>query len=218
MKKYISVKRRVAGFLGMPRSGQECAMAIEIELKAWADEPGQTGETLSRIARYAGEFLKEDTYWYAPPGGILPSGLRVRHESWPPALRDGETGDLVTFKTKEVRDGIEVNRETEFRVSGRAAFEELLGLLGLEPGAAKRKRGARWEHPAPPGEAPVTAELAEVEGLGWFLELEILAADDAPETVQAARKRLFALLKEAGIAEDRVEPRYYTEMLRGKLR
>ncbi|MDR1909963.1 MAG: class IV adenylate cyclase [Spirochaetaceae bacterium] len=189
-------------------------MAVEIELKAWADKPEQTREILSRIARYAGEFLKEDAYWHLPQGSA-PS-LRIRHEAR--SAPQESPGDLVTFKTKNVREGIEVNREIEFRVSSRAAFEEFLGFLGLEPAAAKRKRGARWDYPGSPGEEPVTVELLEVEGLGWFLELEIIAGDDDPETVKAARKRLFALLEEAGIAEDRLETRYYTEMLRGKLR
>jgi adenylate cyclase class 2 len=205
-------------------------MPIEIELKAWVDKPEEIRERVSRLAVYTGEFLKEDTYWHPrsmdsgglpSPSGKLPfagvfppAGVRIRREST--VQPDGSQSQivLVTFKTKEIREGIEVNREREFEISAAAPFEELLGLLGLEPAAGKRKTGGAWKYREPGGEPDITAELLAVEGLGSFLELEICADDDDPETVAAARKRLLGLLARTGIEKDRIETRYYTEMLR----
>ena len=203
-------------------------MSVEIELKAWAADPPAVRERLSRIAVYRGEFIKEDTYWrpVRAGGDFPPAGVRLRRETvFPPP--DGEVRKLlVTFKTKEVRNGVEINREREFEVredgelsgDGEArpeeraagsgsALEELLALLSLAPAVRKTKRGGVWDYRG------ITAELLEVPGLGFFLELEIIARDGEDETVRAARARLLDLLAQAGIGEDRIESRYYTEMI-----
>jgi adenylate cyclase class 2 len=181
-------------------------MAVEIELKAWVKDPETQKNAISRLARYEGEYRREDAYWHvsADPG----SGVRVRRESF--TSPGGETArlTLVTHKTKEVRNRIEVNHEREFEVSDGDVFEELLGRLGLVRGTCKLKRGWSWNCRG------ITVELSEVEGLGWFAELEILADEDLPETAADSRRRLLELLNEIGISEDQIEERYYTEMLR----
>ncbi|MDR2185349.1 MAG: class IV adenylate cyclase [Treponema sp.] len=181
-------------------------MAVEIELKAWVKDPEAQRSVISRLARYTGAYRREDAYWYA--SAASGAGVRVRRES--SASPCGETVHLtlVTYKTKEVRDGIEVNHEREFEVSDGAVFEELLGRLGLARGAHKLKRGWSWDCRG------ITVELSEVEGLGWFAELEILADEDLPETVAGARRRLLELLNEIGIPGENIEGRCYTEMLR----
>ena len=211
-------------------------MAIEIELKARAGDPEERKRIISQFAGPAGEFLKEDTYWYPPSGpegssskpgnretGALPSGVRVRREERrnPPGGGEDLRITRVCFKAKEKREGIEINDEREFEVSGGKIFEELLTRLGLSPGVRKRKQGWAWVY------RDVVIELCEVSGsasmgkagetvhLGWFAELEILADKDRRETVAAARTRLFEVLEKTGISEDRIEERYYAEMLRG---
>jgi adenylate cyclase class 2 len=188
-------------------------MAIEIELKAWVDDSGAVKERLHGLALYNGEFLKEDTYWKQENPGIGPgtlplSGVRIRKESGRDAKGRPYSVILVTCKSKETREGLEVNNEREFSVSDAEAFEELIGQLGLKPVISKRKSGFSWNYDG------ITAELTEVAGLGWFSELEILAGNGEPETVRTARERLLELLAKLGIGEDRIEPRYYTEMLR----
>jgi adenylate cyclase class 2 len=189
-------------------------MPVEIEVKAWADEPEKIKSALSCIAEYRGKFHKWDEYWLNPSSpsasgtvGVPASGVRVRLEK----VRDSRGGVrknvIVTYKVKEVREGIEINREQEFLVRGRGAFEELLSRLGLIRGYTKEKFGFAWNYQG------ITAELTRVEPLGWFAELEILADDDAESAVQQARRRLMDLLGRIGIGEDRIEPRYYSEML-----
>jgi adenylate cyclase class 2 len=192
-------------------------MAIEIELKAHVDDPGPVREKLDALARYEGEFLKDDIYWRYGICGKLkspengrespPFSIRIRKESGRDAGGRSRNAVIVTYKSKETRDGIEVNREQEFSVSGAEPFEELLSRLGFRPAISKRKSGFSWDYDG------ISAELAEVAGLGWFAELEILAGDDNPETVRTASRRLLELLAKLGIGEDRIEPRYYTEML-----
>jgi predicted adenylyl cyclase CyaB len=187
-------------------------MAIEIELKAWVDDPGVIREKLGGLALYNGEFLKEDSYWKQENPGtgsrLSLSGVRIRKESGRDAEGNARDAIIVTCKSKETREGLEVNHEREFSVSDVKAFGEFLEQLGFKPVISKRKSGFSWNYNG------ITAELTEVAGLGWFAELEILAGDSEPETVRTARRRLLELLAKLGIDEARIEPRYYTEMLR----
>jgi adenylate cyclase class 2 len=183
-------------------------MATEIEVKAWALDPGAIRDKLEKIAVFTFSFDKEDAYWFPKQPQTLPaSGLRVRKET--DSRRDGAVSSAVhiTYKAKEVREGIEVNEESEFDVSSASQFEDLLRRLGLEKEKAKRKRGRSYSYKG------ITAELTEVDGLGWFIELEILAESGDGGTVAAARERLMKLLAELGVSESAVETRYYTEML-----
>jgi adenylate cyclase class 2 len=179
----------------------------EIELKAHVENPEQLKTRLEALAEYRGAFEKADAYWFpqtpAPP--IPPSGIRVRRE-WE-AGGEGSPIVHVTYKTKEVRKGIEINDEREFDVSSAEEFEALIGLLGFEKRIAKKKKG--WAY----GRGSINAELCEVEGLGWFIELEILSGRKDGETLDRAREELLRFLGDLGIGEEALESRYYTEML-----
>jgi adenylate cyclase class 2 len=191
-------------------------MPIEIELKTRTEDHQALKEKISLLAPAAFYFEKDDCYWIAGKGrdGPLRSGVRLRREKI--VLPSGATEDkaLVTYKIKEVRDGIEINDEREFAVSDAADCEELLQRLGLEPGLRKHKQGWAWTLGA------VKAELCDVSGpqrsLGWFLELEILAEDAEAPTVAAARHKLLDLLERLGVPRDRIEERYYSELLAGE--
>jgi adenylate cyclase class 2 len=198
---------------------------FEIELKAWVDDPASVREKAGALAKFTADFEKQDVYWFlASPletqSAAPVSGVRIRKESFTANGKAPETLSLVTYKTKEVRAGVEVNDEKEFVVAappGAAidaslnAFEGLLGRLGLKPGISKKKQGSVWTY----GDAgrDISIELSNVDRLGVFVELEILAGNNEPETVSRARARLMALLQLIGIGEDKIETRYYTEML-----
>jgi len=186
-------------------------MATEIELKAHVANSEALKLLLGKKAEYRSAFEKEDGYWFtAWPSGLSSSGLRVRREKR--TFPDGtvESATLVTFKNKEVRDGVEINDEREFEANSFQVFEELLGRIGLKQGAAKKKRG--WTFTCD----GITAELTEVESLGWFVELEILADNDLEETVAKAKKRLWDFFDGLNIGRQAIESRFYTEMLRAK--
>ena len=200
-------------------------MAVEIELKAHLDDFAPVKERLSVLGKYCRSYTKSDTYWLPAqpvarqPAAGIPSGVRVRRDRGIDA--DGAAHEiiLVTYKTKEISDGIEVNDESEFTVSDAAPFEALLGHLGLREAIRKEKQGWAWVIPpqsTASGQPPILAELSSVAGLGWFLEIEIQAADDQRQTVEESRSRLLALLKKLEIPADRIESRPYTVMLKEK--
>jgi adenylate cyclase class 2 len=193
-------------------------MPIEIELKVRVGDPRALNERLSRLAPLpALSFEKEDCYWTAVPGGgdggdgLKRPVVRLRKERT--VYPGGETEEkaLVTHKVKEVREGIEINDEREFTVSDPAVFEGLLQGLGLEPGMRKNKRGWAWTV------GGIHAELCEVSGLkrslGWFLEIEILAESAEEPVVAGAREKLLDFLEKIDVPRDRIEERYYSELL-----
>ena len=197
-------------------------MVTEIELKAHVRDSEALRLLLAEKAEYLGSFEKNDTYWSNDkinfgeihPGvpGLPPSGLRVRTENR--VLPDGTNMEatFATYKNKEVRDGIEINNEQEFEVRSRSChsipvFEDFLRRIGLKPGAAKKKRGWAFSYEG------ITVELLEVESLGWFVELEIIADNNREETFARGKQRLLDFLATIGIAKEAIESRFYSEML-----
>jgi len=196
-------------------------MAIEIELKAHLDDYAPVKERLFLAGDYCRSYKKSDSYWLPAQAAVgmsvPPSGVRVRRESGIDADGAAHESVLATYKIKEISGGIEVNHESEFTVSDAGLFEELLGRLGLSRAIHKEKEGWAWTiPPQTAGQSPILAELSLVTGLGWFLEIEILAADDGKQTVEESRGRLFALLEKLEIPAEWIETRPYTVMLKDK--
>jgi adenylate cyclase class 2 len=194
-------------------------LAIEIELKAHIQNIEALKRLLSEKAEYLYAFEKDDTYYFSLcPSDIPRSGIRLRCES--KTFPDGtiKKAAYVTYKTKEVRDGIEINNEKEFEIcssqySPVMVFDEFLKITGLKPGFFKHKKG--WAF----SKDEINAELLEVEKLGWFLELENVVneieASQYKDTVIAEKKKqLLEFLSDLGIEKSAIESRYYSEMLK----
>jgi len=178
-------------------------MAWEVEIKAHVKDAQGIETALG--ARYGRgvPFDKRDVYFesVANPGS---TAFRLRNDG----AGDGLPGpDVVTIKQKGMRDGVEVNNEVEFTVDSADAFHAFAQSLGYRVAIEKRKRGHVWEV-----ESGVHIELAEVSGLGWFVEIEALL--DGQGEIPAAEAQVRSLLQSLGVAETDIEPRYYTSLLR----
>jgi predicted adenylyl cyclase CyaB len=200
-------------------------MVKEIELKAHVRDSETLKNRLSGKAVYSCAFEKRDVYWFGQETGAFPvTKLRVRKEKRTFAGGTEKTFCLVTYKAKEVNNGVEMNDELEFEVCPVEAFEEFLEKAGLKPGAVKRKRGWAFtkavSFAAELAAAELCAELVEVDSLGWFIELEIcvnVSGDDAgdkhEETFLEARETLLAFLDSLGVEREAIEKRFYLDML-----
>ena len=185
---------------------------IEVELKAHLRDRAAALAAVEAFASSEGEVDKFDAYWHGPDWRLNRGsrGFRLRSDR----AAEGGAISVVTFKTKRSEGGIEINREREFDVSDPEAFIEFVQRLGCEPYYNKRKRGQRFR--AGGSEAypdPATIEIVEVEGLGDFIEIEILLPDEEPAAVALAQGEIRGLLARAGIAEDAIESRFYSELL-----
>jgi adenylate cyclase class IV len=201
---------------------------IEVELKAHLRDRRAAEASVSAFARLVGSVDKFDSYWHGPDWRRErgTKGFRIRAE---------DHSTTVTFKNKRVENGLEVNLEREFGVGDPEIFVEFCRRLGCESFYTKRKRGSRYiydsasrsgqasaEVPlprsgAPRGESPptrpATIEIVEVEGLGDFIEIEILLEDEEPEALARAQAEIRGLLERAGVDAAAIESRFYSELL-----
>ena len=184
-------------------------MATEIELKARVQDSETIKLLLEEKAKYDGAFEKEDIYWFFDEKpGQKPLKLRIRSEKR--SLRNGSSELLcfATYKNKKVIDGIEINEENEFEVNPRSEFEAFIKQMGFKPGISKKKKGWAFSLEG------INIELSDVEGLGWFVELEIVADNNRPETITESKKQLLNFLSGLDIKKEAIESRHYIDMLK----
>lgn len=178
----------------------------EIEIKAWVDNPEETEKVIRSFAEYTKELHKKDVYW-ACEKPDADGFIKVR-------IREDNEGVTVTYKRKEVRGAIEVNDEKEFSISARKDFEVLLADIGFAPYTTKEKQ-TRVFASTTEGGLPVSIELSYIPPLGWFIELELLANNPDEAFLIRAEAELKAELRRCGIPEEKIEKRFYTELLHG---
>jgi predicted adenylyl cyclase CyaB len=180
---------------------------IEVELKARVRDRPTVEAALGAFASLVRGVDKSDSYWKAPGwrSSAARRDFRVRSE--------GGTS-VVTYKEKKVEGGVEVNVEREFGVTDPEAFAGLALRLGCEKWYGKRKRGLLYEAPAAAAKGgKASVEIVEVEGLGCFIEIEVLVEDAAAGAIEAARAEILGILGRAGLAEADLEGRFYSELL-----
>ena len=177
-------------------------MQVEVEIKAWVDDPAALEKKLDKHCNFKRTFIKKDVY-YKTPSNKKKRVYEVR------VRNDGER-TYVTFKDKIIEDGIEVNKEREFNVSDADTFEIFINKLGCVPFIKKTKTGRLYDKDG------LNIELVEVEGLGSFIEIEKIIKSSDPDEIEIARVQVLARLQLFNIQEDKIESRYYIDMLAGK--
>ena len=197
----------------------------EIELKAWVDDIPATENKINEFAKYIGLTEKRDTYWRKKNTEI---GIRIRQETGKPII--------ATWKQKNLRQNeFEVNTEREFIIastdfandtipnkknetslkSALSNFEDFLKTSDFEISLQKYKSTKTWHHKTEEFDL-ITIEISYVESLGYFIEIEILSEKNDDETISMAQNSLHETLQKCGINKDRIETRYYWQLLKGK--
>ena len=191
----------------------------EIELKVHVENRETLIEKLNSFAMYTNCIQRDDFYWGSSDS--CKKKIRIRKESGVPnEPRETHPEIIVTYKRKELRTNdqgqtIEVNDEKECTISNPEPLEAFLKDIGYSVILKKHKSVMVWMIRAnPQRESTVSFELCNVPPLGDFLEIEILTKDDSEENIRYAQDKLFELLDMTGIGRDKIEKRYYSEMLR----
>ncbi len=157
---------------------------LEIELKARVPVLAPVRDALrEKNARFLGRHHEHDIYYNAPHRNFAETdeALRVR-------FSDGNA--VVTYKGSKIR-GLDLKAREELNTaveSGEVAGQ-ILERLGFVQTAAVSKWRETYELDA------ATVSLDEVEGLGTFVEIEVMAE----EPPQAALATIGRLQKELGI-------------------
>jgi predicted adenylyl cyclase CyaB len=175
----------------------------EIELKAHVSDPEAVRRCLSGFMEFQGDFDKRDEYWSVGLAAKASSGRQFSFR-----LRSEPERNTVTYKEKTYRDRMEVNEEIEFVLGDRESFLAFLSKMGARPLYSKRKKGSLWR-----GKDGLQAELVQVEGLGYFLEVEIMMEQSPGWALEEIREKLTEVLRRCGLDERSIEGRPYSQLL-----
>lgn len=179
-------------------------MAIEVEQKFKSLDPKALNHRLSAFNTGPRETIVQiDRYFAHPNRDFAQTDEALR-------LRRTGSHNYITYKGPKLDRTTKSRREIELRLpdddAGANDSAELLLALGFSPVLEVRKRRThfmvQWQ------DRSVEVALDEVEGLGSFVELEIIAE---PSDLDAARAVLAGLAAELGLANS--ERRSYLELL-----
>lgn len=181
---------------------------FEIELKAHVDDREKVMESLNSFADYLQSVQKDDVYWAVHKDGRKIQ-TRIRKEV---DLDSGVSKIYMTYKRKERRiaengNALEVNDERECEISDSDALETLLKDAGFVVALEKHKSVMGWRF----GECHI--ELCAVPPLGDFLEIEVMSEKDDEKTAEEKKLKIMEIFNRCGIGEEKIENRYYSEML-----
>jgi len=179
-------------------------MAIEVEQKFRSLDSAELQRRLGGLATGPRETIVQVDRYFAHPNrdfALTDEALRLRRVG---------SHNYITYKGPKLDRTTKSRREIELCLPDDDAAandsSELLVALGFSPVLEVRKRRTHfvvtWQG------RPVEVALDEVEGLGSFVELEIIA--EAPG-LDAARAVLAGLATELGL--DNSERRSYLELL-----
>ena len=178
---------------------------IEVEIKAWADDPAGSGTLESRVREIADpvdEVKYADTYFtYAHTQGYQHQRFRLRE--YPGHAR-------VTAKVPVSASDPGANVEHEFEVSDPEAFRAFCRAFGFRVLLRKEKHCRRFS-PRERGDYPLVIELNHIPGLGDFIEVEAMV--NKPEEMPSAQALVLRTLTCLGVPPGRIEPIAYTRLL-----
>ncbi|NJE75936.1 class IV adenylate cyclase [Thermococcus sp. ES12] len=168
---------------------------MEVEVKFRVDFNSTKRAIESIGAAFVREEIQEDVYLSIP----LPELLRVR--------RIGNLNrSFLTYKHIADPGRNEEFDELEVEVSSFETTLEILKRLGFKEDVVVKKRRLVYRL------GDVTFELSEVEGLGAFLDIEVISDD-----VEEAKRKIWQIARKLGLSEEDVEPRLYQELIREKM-
>ncbi|MCD6373012.1 MAG: class IV adenylate cyclase [Thermococcus sp.] len=165
---------------------------MEIEIKFRVDFNEVRRRIASLGATFVREEIQEDLYFSLP----FPELLRVRR-----IVNLGRS--FLTYKLITDPGRNEEFDEIEVEVSDFEKTREILKRLGFKEDVWVGKRRLVYRL------GNVTFELSEVEGLGAFLDIEVLSDD-----IGAAKQKIWEIAEKLGLTEKDVEPRLYQELIK----
>jgi adenylate cyclase class IV len=169
-------------------------MPINIEIKARVPDPAALERAVARLGASGPEILvQEDTFFAAPRGR-----LKLRRLA-------PDRGELILYSRAEGRDP----RPSDYTLAPTADPAALLRILAATLPTLGVVRKTRRLYLA--GQTRI--HLDEVEGLGSFMELEVVLREEQTDSDGAAIAR--DLMRRLGIADADLLARTYFELLHG---
>jgi len=176
----------------------------EVEQKYRVTDPTAIQDMLRGLGATWDDDIRQVDRYFAHPCrdfAVTDEALRIRQV--------GES-NFVTYKGPKIDDTTKTRRELELSLPTGPAFatefEQLLTLLGFEFVAevckVRRTANVDWQG------GPIEVVIDRVEGVGHYVELEVMAT---MTELEIAKKRLATLGRELALED--VERRSYLELL-----
>lgn len=181
---------------------------IEVEVKVAVNDKKQLEEQLLKIGFEKGDSLKESDYYFDNEGNHIrknDTALRVRNCE---NMTTNKSESFLTFKGPKMDKVSMTRKELETKIENAEIGIEILKSLGytqIYPVVKQRQYFYRGQ---------VTACVDQVEGLGDFLELEVIVKQESEK--ETALERVMFLFEELGYPREVLLRRSYLSMLQDK--
>jgi predicted adenylyl cyclase CyaB len=170
-------------------------MPRNIEIKASVDEPGALERAAAAVADHGPQRIEQDdTFFHCPEGRLK--------------LRDFGNGqaELIFYRRPDQAGP----KTSDYRITPTSEPDSLRETLGQALGTVGRVRKTRTLYLA----GRTRIHLDQVEGLGHYMELEVVLGDGDEEAAGLAEAE--ALMTRLGIRRDQLIDRAYIDLLARK--
>lgn len=172
---------------------------MEIEIKATLrDEVSVIAKIAALGCEFGAPVTQDDTVFVRVLGTLddfLSNDVFLR-------IRIQGDGRVILTAKRPATKGAEVlvKAEHEVQVNSAAEAKQILGLMGYQPAVRVKKTRRKTHYGA------YEICLDEIEGLGAFIELEVMGEESEAAALQS---RMFSFLQELGVqADDQVKKGY----------
>ena len=131
--------------------------------------------------------------------------MRIRREQ----RNDGTSHCCITYKGANDSLIGQSRRELETRVEDEHKMRQILLALGFRSAAEVKKRRKEYK------KEDLTVCLDELDGLGNYIELEVVLPETETESKSATEDRLREFLSELSFIRPVIEPLTYLELVMG---
>ncbi|RLA94702.1 MAG: class IV adenylate cyclase [Deltaproteobacteria bacterium] len=176
---------------------------MEIEIKARVKNRDEVKERIKSIGNFVRKEHQEDLYFDSPYRNFVESGEVLR-------IRKTLHKNTLTYKKKRTDERARIRIEHEAKVESGDDIAEILEDLGFIQIAKIRKEREIYNT----NECKI--ELDMVEGLGEFVEVEILIPED--EDITKSKEKIFGILEKIGVPRENIEKKPYLELYLDKKR
>lgn len=182
----------------------------EIELKAQYDSSKRAEleqYLIEQGFREVRSFTQQDEYFNHPERNfcITDEALRLRREQH----NDEAAHYCITYKGANDSHIGQSRRELETRVEDEYKMRQILLALGFRSVAEVKKRRKEYK------KEDLTVCLDELNGLGNYIEVEIVLSEDRLHVKSATENRLREFLSELSFIRPVIEPLTYLELVIG---
>lgn len=164
----------------------------ELKLKAKVSDFAAVREKLKSLAKFSKKAEYAD-YFFKSASSNPVSELRIRNKN---------EGKTITVKILLERNQVQVNRIYSFTVDHPEDCVSFLELLGFHAHSELRKKSEVYLA------GDIRIELAEVEGLGKYVEITLQTTGDAHPIAE----QLESFAEKLGLKKEQMDSRFYSQM------